>query len=1445
MNQLVQLIKNGFYILVFFVFSNSLGQAGNLNNDIGVFASANLEYKCIGNGIYEIELEVYAECGYFDGTLNNKDNYPITIESKSLGIKFEPKVLKSNSSPAREGEEINIYCPDQPSQCDTRDQNSFRGLKKYIFTTTVNLNQLGKASDWKVYWSRNNRSAEISTIGTNQPYHTEANINNITVCNSSPEINVKTVFGIKKGEAETIQLAPVDADGNQLRYSIVSPLKGLNTPINYSGGFSSSQPFGEGKSISVTNNGDILIPAIDKADVNANFDVLIEEFNGSTKVGESRKGFQITTLETENTAPVISGINDTEDTEITICAGQTLNFQIKGTDADGDKMKFIFRPTIIPNKNINFSGSFSYSTSPFLNFNWVTTSIDTGTFVVTVKLEDNACPVNLTTTKEFTIKVNPIPTFDLGAPEPFNCGNPQVLNPVISNAAGNLSYDWASWFIHPLTGDTVIRSTESTNTILAIDEPRTVTLLVSDDAGCARRDYTSFWESLGGSMSFTRRCIGQTTSFTDASTFNGSTFKSRKWTIETKTAVTTAATFDHTFPGLGGYAAELIVEDNLGCIDTVAETVYIVDQPTHGLALEDSCSIFLELDPTVEENRSGVDLIDETIYYAPGDGRGVITWTINTLSGDFIGQVDIPSSEPEQRFPDRYLDFAFPDSGVYVIKTETNTSATCVATNFDTVHIVQRPKLDLISDDIYSINCANPDTVFQAKLDSHFVGTSPYKFWYIDNEDEKSPEFSFTSATEVFEIPIDTVGEYTFWVQDSKGCYHYQKVEVVFSTDAALGYELQCEEGAIQFRDISSIDTSDRTISKWDWNFGDGNVSTLANPTHLYDTQGDYRVALEITDSKGCKNSDTLDVYYTFPASDLKIEPNIEVVKICVSDELTASNLILTNGKPYHIDELIWRFEKANGSLDTFYYDNFPTDPLMITEGLVQTYLLKDTTTQLKIENEINYNRNDNNLIAGGASCNQVYKVLKEFTVYPEFNGNIFDNRVCLGDSAIFKFTRTVNEEILIDSVLWTFRSAKTGAIVAQTTDLDPQVFIDQNNFTRGPSQIGVQARFVDINGCILNKAASFEVDEVTSKPSWDFTDACRDANVLFTLMAEQGDVDYWQINKMYVDSVTSGNFIAPKFDGDVIGSTVIKFSEAGDIPVSMFLIKNVSIQSGKICRARLDDTIHVYDVPHYDVKWDSVCSAVSPTTFINNSTIDGNFGTVVNYTWDFGDGSTLDTPPTQKIVEHRYADGGKYNVKLTATTTEGCNRSDTIFEVYVRPTPLVQYETDKEFLEAHEIITFTNTSELYGATLDSIFWDFGSLGKFYNEEEVMVEWDTIGVYYIKLAVVTTEGCIGYDDSLRIDLNTYLDLPNAFSPNGDGVNDELFLIYKSIYTLFDYKIFNRWGQVVFDSEGDLNKSWDGKFNGADQEVGVYVAHVKAEGAYNTQFNFKVNVRLIR
>ncbi|MFZ5551559.1 MAG: gliding motility-associated C-terminal domain-containing protein [Bacteroidota bacterium] len=76
-------------------------------------------------------------------------------------------------------------------------------------------------------------------------------------------------------------------------------------------------------------------------------------------------------------------------------------------------------------------------------------------------------------------------------------------------------------------------------------------------------------------------------------------------------------------------------------------------------------------------------------------------------------------------------------------------------------------------------------------------------------------------------------------------------------------------------------------------------------------------------------------------------------------------------------------------------------------------------------------------------------------------------------------------------------------------------------------------------------------------------------------------------------------------------------------------------------------------------------------------------------------------------------------------------------------------------------------------------------------------------------------------------------IPNAFTPNEDGTNDEFGIVGEGVEEMTLY-IFNRWGEVIFESN-DVSKKWNGTFKGEKCENGVYVYKVVARNKMTNQF----------
>jgi len=214
---------------------------------------------------------------------------------------------------------------------------------------------------------------------------------------------------------------------------------------------------------------------------------------------------------------------------------------------------------------------------------------------------------------------------------------------------------------------------------------------------------------------------------------------------------------------------------------------------------------------------------------------------------------------------------------------------------------------------------------------------------------------------------------------------------------------------------------------------------------------------------------------------------------------------------------------------------------------------------------------------------------------------------------------------------------------------------------------------------------------------------------------------------------------------------------------------------------------------------------------FVNQSTnADG-------YLWDFGDGATS----TDASPQHVYSYTGSYTVTLKTSNQGQCFDQTTqtnIINVSVPPivaftatpdTGIVVEVKDAEF-------TFTNQSQYAGSYL----WDFGDGGTSAQINPVH-KYNLAGNYRVTL-YATLGGCT---DSIsheyyKVISDKELLVPNAFSPNGDGINDRWEIAQLKQYPGCTVTVFNRWGQEVFKSQG-YQRPWDGNFKGQPVPLATY------------------------
>jgi gliding motility-associated-like protein len=208
-------------------------------------------------------------------------------------------------------------------------------------------------------------------------------------------------------------------------------------------------------------------------------------------------------------------------------------------------------------------------------------------------------------------------------------------------------------------------------------------------------------------------------------------------------------------------------------------------------------------------------------------------------------------------------------------------------------------------------------------------------------------------------------------------------------------------------------------------------------------------------------------------------------------------------------------------------------------------------------------------------------------------------------------------------------------------------------------------------------------------------------------------------------------------------------------------------------------------------------------------------------YLWNFGDGSTS----TEQDPIHGYNNAGTYNVTLTISNGAGCTDSLTLLKfVHVYPAPVAAFAANPYTVSIFDpAVMFFNKSTGYPPPV-SWLWNMGDGGISADSSNFIYTYRDTGKFEVSLIAYNKYGCSDTtfaNITVRSDYSIYI--PNAFTPNGDALNP-VFYAYGTGITVFDMKIFDRWGELLFESN-DIYAGWDGKYKGAPCPEGVYTYQI--------------------
>lgn len=203
------------------------------------------------------------------------------------------------------------------------------------------------------------------------------------------------------------------------------------------------------------------------------------------------------------------------------------------------------------------------------------------------------------------------------------------------------------------------------------------------------------------------------------------------------------------------------------------------------------------------------------------------------------------------------------------------------------------------------------------------------------------------------------------------------------------------------------------------------------------------------------------------------------------------------------------------------------------------------------------------------------------------------------------------------------------------------------------------------------------------------------------------------------------------------------------------------------------------------------------------------------SYEWDFGDG----TSSSKANPFHQYQSFGQYQVRLVALDTV-CGRSDTIYKT-------IEFRDTASIPDIEVSLSSCSNGELEINNTSSLPWlryYWQTSGKNYEGSQPNIRFFEPGQKTITLTIEDTVCNKVYTENYTIqidDIKEKVYTATAFTPNGDGLNDQFEIFGDPCDESANLKIFNRWGVLVYETDDPYTEFWDGSYQGQNAPGGVY------------------------
>ncbi len=856
----------------------------------------------------------------------------------------------------------------------------------------------------------------------------------------------------------------------------------------------------------------------------------------------------------------------------------------------------------------------------------------------------------------------------------------------------------------------------------------------------------------------------------------------------------------HSYSDTGQFSIQLIATNN-GCPDTLIKNNYVrVLPPIARFLPVPDCS-----------NRLQFSFTDQSI--------DPLTWEWNFGDGSPVSNVQ----NPVHIFP------AFANYTVRLIVT----NGGCADTTFRTIRTVDEDP-DFIADQ--AVACKPAYITFNVtNINAGNIASYSWDFGDGGTINTPNPTVAYTYSTSgTFTVTLTTT--------DINGCTDVvTKTNYIRINGAIANFTASnvagCSGLTTTFNDLSTTDGIN-VITNWQWDFGDGTIQNFSAPPfqHTYNTTGTFSVKLVITDAIGCMDSIILNGLVT------STDPMPDFVS---ADTLTCpnANVKFTNTSSPAGFTSQWDFGDGNTSValsptHTYAATGFYNVKLRIQDGFgcadsvtknmyirvdlpIADFDVSDTASScapfaVQFTNTSTYNNSVfwnfgpgegtsslNNpvhffnlpgvypvklLITSPGGC--LDSIVRNITVF-DTTGSRLNYTPTIGCSPFIANFNAVNAGPA-NSYFWDFGD---GNSITTSTPSTSHTYITFGNFL--PKVI-----IEDPTGCLILLQGNDTIYLTGAEAEFGFD------NLLF---CDRGNVNFTD-SSTFNEPITTYNWDFGDGNTSTMQNPNHQYTSPGIYTVQLA----VQTQSGCTDTLIKTNLVKVVQRPLIDITGDTVIcrnlSLLNAGIFIQPDT------SVVTWNWNFPNGNTsaIQNPPAQT-----YTTAGTFSITAIATNSTGC-KDTTIQNIYINPLPVV---TMPALLTVQNGFPVTMPAT-YSPNTITWLWS-NPTGLSCTNCPTPTVGPKFNSFY-QVYFTDDNGCsnIGSIEVIVICSNSNLFIPNTFSPNGDGSNDVFFPRGKGLERIKTLRIFNRWGEVVFEKRdfpvNDLSSGWDGTYKGYKAKADVYV-----------------------